>query len=497
MQHKDAMIENKKETESSSSMPPHPILVVDDLKTTIAIITGILNKAGFDNVLSCTDSRVALDFLYRHNIQTVLLDLQMPHLDGESLLVQIKEHFPHVPVVVVTGKTEIEVAVHCMKSGAFDYISKPIDAGRLISAVHRALELSALKRENIALKKHLMSETLENPKAFSEIVTDNKKMLSIFQYVESIAGTNHPVLITGETGVGKELIAKTIHTLSGLKGDMVPVNLAGLDDMVFSDTIFGHTKGAYTGAQQNRGGLIEKAAGGTLFLDEIGEIGMDAQVKLLRLIQEGEYYALGSDVLKKSKARVIAATNKELWTLEKEGFFRKDLIYRLQTHHIHVPPLRERRDDIPLLTQHFVIHVAKNQNKKSPRLPNELFTLLETYPFHGNVRELESMIYDAVTQHKGGKLSLKTFRHYLQRRQEDVSEDSQKQVIDLTNLYGALEELPTLKEASRRLIAEAVQRADGNQSAAARILGITQPALNYRLKKENLNPKNKNNATSK
>lgn len=474
--------------QTSTPTPKHPILIVDDLKTTIALITGLLQKDGIDNVISCIDSRVAMDFFYSHDIEMVLLDLKMPYLDGESLLQKINQQFPEIPIIVVTGKTDIEVAVSCMKSGAFDFITKPIDGGRLLSAVSRAGEIRALKRENSALKKHILSETLENPEVFAEIITSNRKMKSIFQYIEAIAKTNHPVLITGETGVGKELIAKTLHTLSGLQGEMVPVNLAGVDDIVFSDTIFGHAKGAYTGAVQSRGGLIEKAAGGTIFLDEIGEIGKDSQIKLLRLIQEGEYYSLGSDVLKKSKARVITATNRELWSLEKEGAFRNDLIYRLQTHHIHIPPLRERKSDIPLLTKHFANHIAATLSKKTPALSNELFALLKSYPFMGNVRELQSMVYDAVTLHKEGELSLQPFLEYIQRRQAVNTANAEYQEPERSDLYADLAELPTLKDASRELIIEAINRTNGNQSSAAKILGITQPALNYRLKKESLRP---------
>ncbi len=460
------------------------------------VITGVLYKAGYDNVISCSDSRMVMDFFYRYNIEAVLLDLKMPYLDGESLLQTIKQRFPEIPVIVVTGKTDVEVAVHCMKAGAFDYIAKPVEAGRLISAVKRALEVRELKRENTALKKHFLSEKLENPDAFSGIITNDRKMLSIFQYIESIAQTHHPVLITGETGVGKELIVQVIHSLSGLQGKMVSINMAGLDDIVFSDTIFGHVKGAYTGAQLSRGGLIEKAAGGTLFLDEIGDIGMEAQVKLLRLIQEGEYYALGSDELKKSRVRVITSTNKDLWALEKKGGFRSDLIYRLQTHHIHIPPLAQRKGDIPLLTRYFVDRAAKSLEKNSPSLPNELLALLQTYSFKGNIRELESMVFDAISQHQGEELSLKVFREYIQQRQAEEPQSVREKRIGYTDLYDGLAVLPTLKNACRQLVLEAISRTGGNQSEAARILGITQPALNYRLKKERLHPKKQKKRSS-
>ncbi len=212
-------------------------------------------------------------------------------------------------------------------------------------------------------------------------------------------------------------------------------------------------------------------------------------MKLLRLIQEGEYYALGSDELKKSRVRVITSTNKDLWSLEKKGGFRSDLIYRLQTHHIHIPPLAQRKDDIPLLTRNFVDRAAKSLKKNSPSLPNQLFALLQTYSFKGNIRELENMVFDAISQHQTGELSLKVFRDYIQQRQTEENPSEREEQTGYTDLYNDLVVLPTLKDASRQLILEAISRTEGNQSEAARILGITQPALNYRLKKEKLHPK--------
>ncbi len=238
-------------------------------------------------------------------------------------------------------------------------------------------------------------------------------MRSTFKYIESIAVTSQPVLITGKTGVGKELIARTIHRLSGRKGTLAAVNVTGLDDTTFSDTLFDHKRGAFTGADRVRAGLIEKAANGTLFLDETGDLHPTSQVKLLRLLQEREYYPLGADVPRPSNARIVVATNRDLLALQASGTFRADLYYRLLLHRINVPPLRERRDDIPLLVEFFLQRAADELGKTKPTPPPELFILLALYDFPGNIRELQTMIFDAVSRHESWKLSLTGFKEII------------------------------------------------------------------------------------
>ena len=240
----------------------------------------------------------------------------------------------------------------------------------------RAVEIGGLRSENRQLKKRLSSNRPEHPEVFSDIITQDPAMHSIFRQVESIAGSGSPVLITGETGVGKEKIAAIIHELSGRSGEFVPVNIAGLDDLMFSDTFFGHGKGAFTGADSAREGLIEQASGGTLFLDEIGDLGTESQTKLLRFLQDGEYRHLGEDSPIESDVRIVAATNQTIESLTGSENFRIDLYYRLETHHIHLPPLRDRKGDIPLLVSHFLKRAAAALNKKTPTPPPELFTLL-------------------------------------------------------------------------------------------------------------------------
>ncbi len=465
-------------------IPPHPVMIVDDEESILLSIDTTLQMAGMNNIITCGDPRRVMDILAERMIDVMLLDLNMPHVQGERLLDSINREFPGIPVIIVTGAVDVATAVRCIKAGAFDYVVKPVEEDRLVTAVNRAISFQELKRENLALKQHILSDTLEKPEAFQEIITNNKKMLLIFQYIESIARTSQPVLIRGETGVGKELIAATIHTLSGLKGNFVAVNAAGLDENVFSDTLFGHARGAFTGADQARRGLIEQAAGGTLFLDEIGDLSHTSQVKLLRLLQEGEYFPLGLDQVRKTDARIVAATNRNLSELQKTGKFRSDLNYRLRTHRIYIPPLRERLDDIPLLAEHFLEMAAQTLNKKKPTPPKELFTLLKTCSFPGNIRELQSMIFDAVSRHKSGVLSLDVFRSHIGPDNDKKLPTSQASGDEIPLLAFPGDRLPTIKEATDLLISEAVGRAGGNQSIASKMLGVTQQALSKRLKKQ-------------
>jgi DNA-binding NtrC family response regulator len=329
----------------------------------------------------------------------------------------------------------------------------------------------------------VLSDKLEHPEVFSEMVTCSARMRSIFQYVEAIAASPRPLLITGETGVGKELVARAVHRLSRRKGAFVPVNVAGLDDNVFADTLFGHKKGAFTGAEQARGGLLEQAAGGTLFLDEIGDLSHASQVKLLRLLQDGEYFPLGSDLAKRSDARIVVATNQDLNTLQTSGRFRKDLYYRLCDHHLHIPPLRERMEDLPLLLNHFLEKASTTLVKSRPTPPEELLTLLSTYHFPGNIREMESMVFDSVSSHRSGKLSMDIFKSHIFQKPPAPNKEQPQQVQREGVSVTFSERLPTLKELEQNLVEEAMRRAGGNQSIAALSLGITRQALNKRLRK--------------
>ncbi len=466
---------------ASSRNPAIPIVAIDDEEAILLAIDTTLRMAGFDNVITCQDSRQALEILRRQQAGVVLLDLNIPHLDGEALLPQISAEFPNIPIIIVTGTIDVDTAVRCMKSGAFDYIVKPVEESRLIAAIHQSLKFLELHQENKALRDHLSDDRLGHPEKFEAIVTNSPSMLKLFRYIESIATTTQPVLIRGETGVGKELIARAIHGLSGRTGDFVAVNVAGLDDNVFSDTLFGHVKGAFTGAESRRRGLIERAAGGTLFLDEIGDLSHGSQVKLLRLVQEREYLPIGRDTARQTDARIIASTHADLWALQQEDRFRTDLHYRLRTHRILVPPLRERKEDLGLLADHFLGQASQTLGKHKPPLSSKVLELIRGYAFPGNVRELQAMIFDALAQHQSGALSHKVIKSHIFRGRRAAKTVTHDPPISTAPVIFS-DPLPTLKQATRLLIETALKRADNNQSHAAAMLGISQQALSKRLK---------------
>jgi DNA-binding NtrC family response regulator len=466
-----------------------PIVVIDDEIPILLAMDTILQMANLNRVITCSDSRQAIDILNQHGACVVLLDLNMPHMDGQTLMPEIMDRFPEVPIIIITGSIDVETAVRAMKTGAFDYIVKPVDESRLVTAVHQALRFNKLQRENNALRKHLNNGGgLQHPEVFKDIVTQSPKMRNLFQYIESIAPTEESVLIRGETGVGKELVARAIHALSTREGEFVAINVAGLDDNIFSDTLFGHVKGAFTGADADRKGLIEKANGGTLFLDEIGDLNHGAQVKLLRLLQEHEYMPLGKDSSRMSDARIIASTHADLWAMQENKQFRKDLHYRLRTHRVWIPPLRERNEDLALLCKYFLVQAANALDKPRPEITTKLLSLLATYPFPGNIRELKAMVFDAMAQHKSGPLPIRVFQDHMSRAQATGRMKIQNFWSD-PSAPNTGADLPTIKEATRQLVKAAMHRCDDNQSQAAQILGISQQALSKRLKNMSMESK--------
>jgi DNA-binding NtrC family response regulator len=459
--------------------PSFGILAVDDEPAWLRSLRVALGRAGIDNVVQCQDSREVPGLLATQPIGLVLLDLNMPHLSGEDLLKRIAADHPEVAVVVISGMNQVETAVRCVKLGAFDYFVKTAEQDRLVSGVTRAIRMLELQRENREMATRVLGGAVEHPEVFAAIVTRDRSMLAIFSYVEAVGVSPQPLLIEGESGVGKELFARAAHALGGRQGPLVAVNVAGLDDGVFADTLFGHARGAFTGADQPRRGMVEEAAGGTLFLDEIGDLSVASQVKLLRLLQEGEYFALGSDRPKRLQARVIVATHQDLAARQAAGTFRRDLYFRLCTHQIHVPPLRERKGDLAILLDHFLEEAARSLGKKKPTAPKELPTLLGTYAFPGNVRELKAMIFDAVSVHKERILSMETFVKAIERAGGAVTPYA---AVTGDNPFSGVEHLPSIHGAVELLVQEALGRAGGNQTIAARLLGVTQSALSKRLK---------------
>lgn len=459
--------------------PDFSILLVDDEPAWLRSLSRSLQSlGGFTNLIRCSDSREVLALLKQRDVGLVLLDLTMPHPSGEDILRQIRNDHPDVLVMIISGLNQLQTAVQCMRNGAYDYFVKTEDEERLVDGVRRAVQVAELQRENSKLRHNFLNAELAMPEAFKPLVTRNRTMLTAFRYLEAIAPSRQPILILGESGVGKELVARAIHTLSRASGELVSVNVAGLDDNAFADTLFGHRRGAFTGADRDRGGMIERAAEGTLFLDEIGDLSLQSQIKLLRLLQEGEYYPLGSDHPQQLQARILCATHHDLEDKISQGLFRRDLFYRLQTHQVMIPPLRERQDDLPLLLDHFLKLAAEELGKPKPTPPPQLAALLATHSFPGNVRELRGMIFDAVSLHNGGVLSMNVFRQRLNRH-NPPSPDQEP----AANPFLCLTELPTLSEASELLVDAALERAKSNQTLAARLLGIAQPSLSKRLKR--------------
>jgi DNA-binding NtrC family response regulator len=457
-----------------------PVLLVDDEPELLRSASLLLRTSGLRHVITLEDGRAVAPLLGQQDMGALVLDLGMPHLSGHSVLAHVAESHPDIPIILLTATDDVDTAVQCMQTGAVDYLVKPVDEGRLVSSVRRALELRALQAETPSPGERPARDSTCGSEAFAGIVTRDQAMLAMFRYAEAVARSAHPILITGETGTGKELVARALHRLSGRCGEFVAVNVAGLDDSMFSDTLFGHEKGAYTGADRAREGLIASATDGTVFLDEIGDLTVASQVKLLRLLQDGTFYPLGADRPRQSRARVVVATNCDVLRAVSAGTFRQDLYYRLRTHHLRLPPLRKRAEDLRLLVAHFLEKAARVFGKPVPIVPMALHQLLRSYDFPGNVRELEGMVADAVARHRGVTLSLQSFKDVIcTNRSNESGQQAAGIMRSIADRFP--DQLPSLKEAEEALLSEALRRADGNQGAAAAILGISRQALNQRL----------------
>ncbi len=458
------------------------IILIDDEQSELDAYGFLLRSMGIRKIHALQDSTKVLGYMQKVAAPVVFLDLNMPLKSGEEVLRELKQHWPQVPVIICTANSEIETAIRCLKLGAHDYLVKPISMDSFGSALRTAMEIADLRTEVMSLKGvGFATGSIQGHNAFQHIVTRNPAMYSLFQYIENIAPSTQPVLILGETGTGKELLARAVHDVSKLDGDYVAVDVSGLDDTMFSDTLFGHVKGAYTGAVGERPGLLEKAAGGTIFLDEIGDLKEASQVKLLRVLQEGIYYPLGSDQPKINRARVVTATNLDLSVLaSQDDGFRRDLYYRLSTHLMKVPPLRERREDLPLLIDHLLKESAQTLGKAVPRLSPGALRLLLKHPFEGNIRELKTYVFDAVARCQGDDIPEEVIAQRLSGAALPVASGVSVGANSFDALFG---HFPTLEELAEYAIDQALMRSGDNQSQAAKLLGISKQALNKRLKK--------------
>ena len=438
------------------------VLVVDDEPSNLASIEKIFQRDGL-RVLTADGAKTALETVRTHRVQVVLTDLMMPGVSGLELLRAIKQITPDTEVVMMTAYGTVETAVQAMREGAYDFVEKPLKRMTIIKSVRKAAEKQQLLAENRSLRNEIKLLTRR------EIVGSSPALRRVLDVATQAAPSSATVLILGESGTGKELVARFIHEHSSrAKAPFVAVNCSAIPETILEAELFGHERGAFTGALSRREGRFARAAGGTLFLDEIGELSPSVQVKLLRVLQEGEYEPVGGDTVR-ADVRIVAATNKDLRAEVAAGRFREDLFYRLNVIAVTAPPLRARREDIPLLVDHFLgVYCAKNNR---PRLdaPRELLAVLTDYSWPGNVRELENVIERAVVLCRAERLTVDDLPDVV-RQGESVEPST------ITFSVGT-----PLDEVERRLIRETLRHAKGDKSVAAQLLGISTRTIYRKL----------------
>ncbi len=444
------------------------VLVVDDDEGLLLSIRATLMSAGLPEPALLSDSRRVLDLLRRFRFTLVLQDLIMPHISGMEVLQRIKEEFPSVECIVVTAVDDVASAVQAMKLGAYDYLVKPVNGDKVMIAIHRALERHSLRNSLALYEKPPSFSDIRNPEAFREMVARDSSMAMVFRQAEIAAPTDYNVVITGESGTGKELLARIIHRLSVRReGPFIAVNMASFNRNLFEDEFFGHVKGAYTGATHEKRGFFETAREGTLFLDEITELDPALQGKFLRVIQEREFYRLGSTELRDVNVRIVSATNADLPKAIEDGRLRRDLFYRLNMFHIHIPPLRERKDDILPLAYHFLrLHGEKNK-RNIIKIKDDLEKALMKWTYPGNVRELEHIVAKAVLLEKQEELTLSSMKGHLRSPRVETQESSREK---------------TLAEVEKEHILRVLASTGQNRTRAAKILGIGLRTLHRKLK---------------
>ena len=460
-----------------------PILIVDDDVTHLLSTKAILKDSDIPEPALLSDSRQVLSLLQKQHFPFVLLDLMMPHISGMELLKQIKTQFPATECVVLTAIDETASAVQAMKFGAYDYIIKPFNRDKLIILIHHALERYYLKHGLALFETSQAFGDLKNPDAFGDMIAADEAMALTFHRAEVVAPTNYSVIITGESGTGKEMLARAIHRGS-LRSKMpfLAVNMGAFNSSLFEREFFGHAKGSYTGATENKQGFFEAAQGGTLFLDEITDLELSRQGVLLRVLQEREFYRIGSTKSRKMDVRILAATNKDIAEEVKKGNFRADLFHRLNMYHIKIPRLKDRRKDILPLARHFLKIYARQSKKKIFRLAPDFEHYLTGYDFPGNIRELKNLIASAVLSEQTEQLrltaSLGIESPFFRRSGEavDVTGNGETDVDDTGTL-------PSLAEMEKKHILEVLRVTKGNKTHAAKILDIGLRTLQRKLAK--------------
>ncbi len=456
-------------------MSRNRIMLVDDEPGALEILAGILGQENYE-VVTAQDGEVALSILKESSFDLVLTDLNMPKIDGLELIRRIQQVDSALMTIVLTGCGTIDNAVAAMKAGAYDYTTKPFKIDELILTVKRALEYRTLKTQNKNLKR-LVGEA----SSFRNIIGDSEGMQRVFSLIRKVSDTDPTVLIQGETGTGKELVARAIHFNSPrADAPLIPINCAAIPRDLLESELFGHVKGAFTGATISRVGRFELADKGTLFLDEIGEMPPELQVKILRVLQEQQFERVGGTKTIQVNVRIITATNKDLEKEMKKGMFREDLFYRLNVIPIHLPPLRERISDIPVLIQHFLNRFNKERNRKVKGFTKEALQCLESYAWPGNVRELENLVERMTILCEPDLIGIEDIPekfHAPMKFQSIQSVDFPEQGIALNEAVESFE---------NELIIKALKQAGGVKSKAAKLLNLNRTTLLEKIKKKKL-----------
>lgn len=468
-------------------VPKNPILLVDDEEDFLKSMKFGLNSHGFNNVITCQKSSEVMYILQERKVSMIFLDLLMPDISGEELLPRIAAKYPGTPINILTAFSEVERVVKCMKNGAFDYLTKPVETEELVSKVRQTLSFIENKKKAEQLKHCYLSDELKHPEAFAKIATSNHQMKKLFRYVEAIADSDAPVLISGETGVGKDLFAKAVHRISGRKGEFHPLKIGGIDANSQSEMIFGAIKKDDNGISQFSKGLADKANEGTLFLDEFENLSEQFQISLFDLIAKGTFYVNGLSEPRKTNTRIIVATNSDINDAVNKGLIRNDLFQRINIHHIRIPPLRERTEDIPLLVRFYVEMSSEKLKTDIPYIPKELFMLLENYHFPGNVGELAWMTYEAVKLTNSSILNVTVFEEKITERGGIIGAGSGFEKKINTAGYSAEVDFghpfPIFNDLERLYFDEALTRSNNIKSKAARITGLKYKNFLHRMRK--------------
>jgi len=462
------------------------ILIVEDEPNMRKTLSSILEEEGFLPI-QAEQAKEGLKILSRENISLVISDIKMPQMDGIQFLRQMRSKSYDIPVIIITAYGSFDSAVEALRLGAYDYITKPFEPESVVHTVQRALEHKKLTEENVYLR-----EELERKSGFEELVGNAQCMQDVYTLIEKVANSKVPVLLRGESGTGKELVARAIHKRSERKNkNFVVINCGALPETLLESEIFGHEKGAFTGADKKKLGIFEVGDEGTIFLDEIGDLSLSVQMKLLRFLQSEEFIRVGGTAPLKVDVRIISATNKNLEKLIEEKKFRDDLYYRINTVPINIPPLRDRRDDIPLLIDHFLKKYSKEDNVPLKKISDEALRILCEYPWRGNVRELENLIRAVLVLSKENTIKTEDLPPVIKQadRSDYITQENNSISLPSSGQKENFSFKQIREEAEKKYLIDILKQAQGNVSKASKLAGVSRRHFYDKLKQYGIEPR--------